>query len=109
MGITLYLMHMFSIVQEAEDDEHTEGHDSSTDDGYPKAKKTCFMCNEHFSRYCEPTQHQVMCKNKQKCPNCPITGEAYNNLVKSFLCHTEMCNGEGSPTLCQSVSPISGG
>ena len=93
MGIMLYLMKMFSTVQEAEDDEHTEGDGSSTD-GYPKDKKTCFMCNEHFSTYHKLKQHQVMCKNKQKCPNCPITGAAYN-LVKNFMCHTELCDGEG--------------
>ena len=38
-GIMLYLMNVFSIVQEAEDDEHTEGDGSSTDDGYPKDKR----------------------------------------------------------------------
>lgn len=86
---------MLSIVLEAEDDETTDGNDSSTDDGYPKDKKTCFMCNVHFSTYHELTEHQVMCKNQKKCPNCPITGAAFN-LVKNFECHTELCNGEGS-------------
>ena len=85
---------MFSL-QEAEDDESTDGDDSCTDCHYLKDKKTCFMCYEHFSTHREFTAHQVNCKNKKQCPKCPLTGEAFK-LVKSFKCHTEMCNGEGS-------------
>ena len=53
------------------------------------------MCKEHFTTHHELTQHQAMCKNKQQCPNCPITGAAYS-LIRNFRCHTEMCVGEGS-------------
>ena len=85
---------MFSL-QEAENEESTDGDDSCTDHHYPKDKKTCFMCYEHFSTHHEFTAHQVNCKNKKQCPKCPLTGEAFK-LVKNFECHTEMCNGEGS-------------
>ena len=36
-------MHKFSTVQEAEDDENTEGDDSFTDDGYLKNKKMFYV------------------------------------------------------------------
>lgn len=86
---------MFTTVQEAEDDKDRGEDGSSTNDGYLKDKKTCFMCNEWFPSCKELTQHQTMCKDKQQCPKCPIVGASFN-LVKNFRCHTEVCHEEGS-------------
>ena len=54
-----------------EDAEETDVDNSSSDDGYPKDKKTCFMCKECFPSYSKLTQHQVLCKNNLKCLNIP--------------------------------------
>ena len=69
--------------------------DSSTDDGYAKDKKRCYLCSEQFNTWQEVTQHQVRCKNKKKCPKCSISGSAFP-LYRNFVCHTEVCNGNGS-------------
>ena len=90
-------MHIFNFFHffKEEDDEVTDEDNTSSDDGYPKDKKTCFMCKECFPTFSRLTQHQVLCKNTLKCPKCPCTGADYK-LVKNFVCHTKLCDGDGS-------------
>ena len=90
-GLFFYFFHFFK----EEDDEVTDEENTSSDDGYPRDKKTCFMCKERFPTFSGLTQHQVLCKNSLKCPKCHCTGADYK-LVKNFVCHTKLCNGDGS-------------
>ena len=86
---------LFALFFKKEDDEVKDEDNSSSDDGYPKYEKTCFMCKECFPTFSRLTQHQVLCKNTLKYPKCPCTGADYK-LVKNFVCHTKLCHGDGS-------------
>ena len=53
------------------------------------------MCKECFPTFSRLTQHQVLCKNTLRCPKCHYTGAHYKR-VKNFVCHTKLCDGDGS-------------
>ena len=95
MALTLYVPHIayyfnFFHFSKEEDDEVTDEDNTSSDDGYPRDKKVCFMCKECFPTFSGLIQHQVLCKNTLKCPKCHVLQEQTISLSKT-LCATLNC------------------